>query len=212
MACRHEATILSSGHTLCLSVDGTVFSFGTSNSKAHGQKESIVILPKRISSLIHIKYVATSSTHTACINYDGDLYTFGSDCGGSLGIGSGRNNDFGFNVRKSLVNTLDQTCVPQKVKVPPCRQVCCGSYSTFCLTEDNLLYSFGMNNYGQLGLGDNKNYSYPQLIKSLKDVEFIACGELHACCKTRNNEIYFWGLNILEMMKNLTTPKQCITS
>ena len=56
------------------------------------------------------------------------------------------------------------------------------------------VYSFGRNYYGQLGIGNNESYYSPQLISSLKDVEFIECGGDHTFCKTLNNEIFCWGI------------------
>merc|ERR1712000_210112 len=65
-----------------------------------------------------------------------------------------------------------------------------------CLSEDGLVYSFGYNEYGELGIGNTvESYNSPQLISSLKDVEFIECGNEHTFCKTLSNEIYCWGNN-----------------
>ena len=36
--------------------------------------------------------------------------------------------------------------------------VFCGSYHTFELTEDEAVYSWGLNNYGQLGTDDTESY------------------------------------------------------
>merc|ERR1712232_257903 len=92
----------------------------------------------------------------------------------------------------------------------------CGYHFTMCLSENGEVYSFGNNEYGQLGLGNNENYYSPQLISSLKDVEFIECGGYHIFCKTLNNEIFCWGYNcdgqlglgnIIEQYQN--TPILC---
>ena len=86
--------------------------------------------------------------------------------------------------------------IPQKVNLPPCKHVSCGENFVICLTENGVLYSFGNNEEGQLGLGNNEELCYsPQKIESLKDVEFIECGSAHAFCKTLSNEIYSWGYN-----------------
>merc|ERR1711879_297586 len=83
-----------------------------------------------------------------------------------------------------------------------------------CLNERGEVYSFGYNSYGELGLGNNEDYNSPQLIKSLKNVEFIECGSEHVFCKTLNNEIYCWGYNFhgqlgLENNNNQNTPILC---
>ena len=83
-----------------------------------------------------------------------------------------------------------------------------------CLSENGEVYSFGYNGNGQLGLGNNQYFCSPQLIESLKDVEFIACGGFHTFCKTINNDIYSWGFNNygqlgLVCTENKNTPILC---
>ena len=91
--------------------------------------------------------------------------------------------------------TLPFTHIPQKVNLPPCKQILCGDHSTTCLTDNGFVYSFGLNSTGQLGLGNNEECDSPQKIELLKDVEFIECGNNFTFCKTINNEIYSWGAN-----------------
>ena len=115
-----------------------------------------------------------------CLDNDGNVYTFGNNEYGQLGIGD---------------KDLSHTSIPQKVNLPPCKQISCGYDFTMCLSENGEIYPFGNNINGQLGLGNNTILYSPQLISSLKDVEFIECGGDHTFCKTFNNEIYCWGKN-----------------
>ena len=66
-----------------------------------------------------------------------------------------------------------------------------------CLSIDGDLYSFGSNYNGQLGIGNNEHAKFdsPQKIDSLKDVEFIECGNAFSFCKTVQGDIYRWGCN-----------------
>ena len=70
-------------------------------------------------------------------------------------------------------------------------------FFSFCLTEDNELYSFGDNTLGCLGLEDKKisKSTTPQLICYLKDVEYMVCGETHVICKTYDDQFYSCGNN-----------------
>ena len=78
-----------------------------------------------------------------------------------------------------------------------------------CLNENGEIYSFGYNVNGQLGLGNNEYFCSPQLISSLKDIEFIECGGFHTFCKSLSNEIYCWGKNEYGQLglENITTQK-----
>ena len=158
-------------YTVYVTKDGDVFSFGYSFHCAHGHGEKQVFPPKKISTLTNIQSVVCSGEYSTCLDYDGNVYSFG----------------VGFDTKSAHI--------PQKITLPPCIQISCGSMFVLCLTEDRKVYSFGSNPHGELGVGNNNRYDSPQLISSLKDVEFIECGTFHAFCKTLNNEIYSWGHN-----------------
>ena len=187
-------------YNLCLSEEGSVFSSGTSNFGAHGYPVNHLILPpKKISSLKHIISIATGKDHSVCLDIDGNVFTFGSNQFGQLGIGFGDSNNY---------------CIPQKVNLPSCKQVSCGYRFTICLSDDNSLYSFGFNNYGQLGIGNNDDFQLPQKVESLTNVEFIECGGSHVFCKTLNNKIYCWGYAQfgrlgIQKRENHNTPILC---
>ena len=170
-------------YAVCLSSDGSVYCFGGSSNEKDEDVNTLIFTPKKISSLSCISGIACGGSHTACLDYDGNVFIFGKNHFGQLGIGVDE-------------NTLRGTCIPQKVNLPPCTQISCGYNFTMCLLEDGRLYSFGDNVNGQLGLGNfEKSYNTPQLIESIKDIEFIECGGNHTFCKTINNEIYCWGYN-----------------
>ena len=126
---------------LCISNDGNVFLFGYS-TYYHQDNKGGVLYPKMIPLLKNIKSLSTNEEHTACIDNDGNVFTFGSNIYGKLGIGIDG-------------DTLKFTHIPQKLKLPPCKQVCCGNSFTICLTESGEVYSFGYNERGQLGFGNN---------------------------------------------------------
>jgi Mg2+ and Co2+ transporter CorA len=52
------------------------------------------------------------------------------------------------------------------------------------------VYSFGQNNYGQLGLGKTTHQNTPQLISSLKNekIKNVVCGYCHTIITTGNLE------------------------
>ena len=64
-----------------------------------------------------------------------------------------------------------------------------------CVSEDGYLYSFGLNNNGQLGLGHTNTCNYPHKISNLTNIEFVICSHYHIICKSYNNKYYSWGDN-----------------
>ena len=185
---------------MCISSDGEVFSCGAISNGVHGHEEESVFPFKKIPSLKNIKSISCSGEQTMCLDYNGNVFIFGSNHYGKLGIGK-------------YANTLRFTHEPQKIDLPPIREVCCGSFFNICLSEDGEVFSFGRNSKGELGLGNNVDYNLPQKIESLKDVDFIECGIDFSFAKC-NNAVYCWGNNTKGQLgngntTNINEPTKC---
>ena len=75
--------------------------------------------------------------------------------------------------------------------------------------EDGFVYSWGINDYGQLGHGDTKDRYIPTLIDGLNKIKKIYCGGDYTMAingnkinfqkywnlKLENDELYVWGRN-----------------
>ena len=89
---------------------------------------------------------------------------------------------------------------PIEIPVPNAKfsQIECGKDFCLLLTTSGVLYSFGSNQFGQLGHGDTEPRTYPTVVKFFLDmkkrVDQISCGFKHSACKS-NNKIYSWGCN-----------------
>jgi len=181
---RVEPTIICRGdHTICISKDGSVYSFGYNRDGAMGhelnRRDYKGILPKKIPSLTNIMAIACGRDFTMCLDMNGTLFTFGVNDEGQLGIGKDK-------------ATFPSTHEPQKVDICPIRQISCGRDFAMCLSEDNEVYSFGE---GELGHGDLTHCLSPKKIENLKDVEFVDTRGESTFAKTFNNEIFCWGSN-----------------
>ena len=79
------------------------------------------------------------------------------------------------------------------------KQICAGAAHSLILTgkfflnfkfsnclENDEIYSFGWNDSGQLGIGNEIDQSTPQLISFFKNmkINFISCGYLHSFIST----------------------------
>ncbi|XP_071800528.1 X-linked retinitis pigmentosa GTPase regulator-like isoform X3 [Asterias amurensis] len=74
-------------------------------------------------------------------------------------------------------------------------QVSCGDDHTSFVTESGRIFTFGANEWGQLGLGHTKSTNKPGSIKGLKHegVVLAGCGRLHTIVCTRNHTLYSFG-------------------
>ena len=78
--------------------------------------------------------------------------------------------------------------------------VSCGNSHTCVLDEDFNVYSTGLNETGQLGLGSTGNVNvFTQVNTSFLDpgeiINFLSCGGYHTCVVTDKNNIYSTGDN-----------------
>jgi len=64
-----------------------------------------------------------------------------------------------------------------------------------CINNNNDLFVFGSNSYGQLGLGDTDKREKPIKHPSLSNIIDISKGGNLTFVKTSNNEIYAFGDN-----------------
>src|SRR5580693_9392206 len=86
--------------------------------------------------------------HSLIITEDG-LYSFGNNEFGQLGL----ENNTHQNIPHKITQFNSDTIV----------SIACGYYHSLVLTKDGL-YSFGHNNYGELGLGNKTHQNIPHKI------------------------------------------------
>ena len=76
--------------------------------------------------------------------------------------------------------------------------ICHGDYHTILLEKSRkIIYSWGNNHAGVLGLGDHKHWDVPQKIMFdfKSKIMYVACGNDHTMVVTKSNETYGWGYN-----------------
>ena len=65
------------------------------------------------------------------------------------------------------------------------------------LTPGGFVFAWGLNIYGQLGLGNTADYREPELIRTLacEQVVHISAGYLHSAAVTESGTLFTWGHN-----------------
>src|SRR5580693_3883370 len=127
-----------------------------------------------------INSFSSIASHSFIITEDG-LYSFGYNDYGQLGLGN--------NTHQNIPQKITQFNSSNIVSIA------CGDYHSFVLTKDGL-YSFGNNNFGQLGLGNNTNQNIPQKITQFNSdtIVSIACGVDYSLILTKDG-LYSFGFN-----------------
>jgi len=123
-----------------------------------------------------VRAVACGQAHTLAITDSGDLWVWGCGMHGVLGLNSDKD---------LFVPCLMSASHFGGAKV---EQVECGSEHSVAVTSSGQCWTWGCNQGGQLGLGDERNRRVPTLLvpESLDHTEIlmVSCGEAHTLVVT----------------------------
>uniref|UniRef100_A0A3Q3WPS4 HECT domain-containing protein n=1 Tax=Mola mola TaxID=94237 RepID=A0A3Q3WPS4_MOLML len=187
-------------HTAFLLEDGTVYTCGCNDlgqlghEKSRKKPEHVVALDAQI-----IVALSCGESHTLALNDKGQMFSWGLGSDGQLGL-----NNFEECVR-----------VPRNIKSLsdiPITQVACGYWHSHALSRGEDVFSWGQNQYGQLGLGINgQSISTPQIIQSLQGIPFaqISAGGAHSFSLTLSGAVFGWGRNKFGQLGLNDTNDRC---
>lgn len=208
-------------HTMALSDQGTVYGWGTYRDasgqvglQADGVKHKpTVILTLQNNPIIKI---ASGNDHTVALTKDGNIFTWGCAEQGQLGRIKGCFTSRGG--RRGLQYILNPKQVRDKKRLT-FKDIFCGSYSTFAVSQDGAVYAWGLNNYGQLGTGDLETLYAPTKVEALTSLisdnnkcVSIASGQHHTIVLDSSGKVYAMGraeygrLGLGEDAKETTSP------
>jgi RCC1 and BTB domain-containing protein len=158
-------------HTLVSTSQGGVYAFGKND---YGQLGIESHEPRHVPHLVAepladavVTHLACGYYHTCAVTSDEVVYTFGRNDYGQLGLGHHNNSR-----TPSRVTVLDNASVID---------ITCGCYHSIALSRKGVVYSFGRNNHGQLGLGDTTDAYVPQIVGGLSGqfIAHVAAGFYH---------------------------------
>lgn len=132
--------------------------------------------------------IAAGANHLAAVTVNGKIYTWGVGEHGELGR------------RIMERHKVGSSLIPRAINFNRSKKfvkVYSGGYHTFAVTSNNEVYSFGLNNYGQLGLGDEIDHEQPEEIELPEGfvVKEIGVGEHHTIILGENGDTYAFGRN-----------------
>ncbi|XP_065821674.1 probable E3 ubiquitin-protein ligase HERC1 isoform X4 [Labrus bergylta] len=174
----------SDGHTLAITVEGEVFSWGDGEYGKLGHGNSATQkYPKIIQGPLLGKAVVCVSAgyrHSAAVTNDGELYTWGEGDFGRLGHSDSQSRN-----------------VPTLVKdISGVGQVACGSSHTIAVAQDGrTVWSFGGGDNGKLGHGDNNRVYRPKVVEALHGfiIRKVCAGSQSSLALTSAGQVFAWG-------------------
>jgi hypothetical protein len=138
---------------------------------------------------LNITVIKCGAYHSLALTQSGEVYAWGSNYYGQIGCGD--NFDKSIPTKVKALNDI-------KIKM-----ISCGFHHSMALTENGCVYSWGYNEFGQLGIGNTKNSNTPKQIE-MKDIiiDKITCGAYHSLLLTNMGVIYAFGNNFFGQIGN----------
>uniref|UniRef100_A0AAR2KZP6 HECT domain-containing protein n=1 Tax=Pygocentrus nattereri TaxID=42514 RepID=A0AAR2KZP6_PYGNA len=145
-------------HSFALSLSGAVFGWGRNSAGQLGlNDEQDRAVPCHIKFLRSQKvvYISCGEEHTAALTKDGGLFTFGNGSRGQLGHDSTNNEPLPRRVLELMGTEVSQ--------------IACGKHHTLAFVPSTgLVYAFGCNAHGQLGLGTRGHAKIPMPVRNIQ--------------------------------------------
>ncbi|DBA04539.1 TPA: hypothetical protein N0F65_011087 [Lagenidium giganteum] len=196
-------------HTIALGGDGVVYTCGYNDNGQCGQGVTTRIphmteVQKLGESPIAQVHAYNGCEHTVLITQEGRAASCGYNYRGQLGHGNTTSESF-----PKMMRSLEGKVV---------RLVSCSYYHTILTCESGgreFVYTFGRNDYGQLGQNDAIDRKVPQLVEAMNDhqIASVACGQYHTMLVTSSGKVFGFGKNDygqlgVESVENQLLPVQ----
>ncbi|NXF11343.1 HERC5 ligase, partial [Smithornis capensis] len=112
----------------------------------------------------------------------GELFTWGQNTHGQLGVGS-------------QTTFIPQPQLVKGLKGVPLAHIAAGGAHSTAVSLSGAVYSWGKNNFGQLGLGDTEDRDCPSYVGALEHWKtvFISCGAEHTAVLSKEGLVCTFG-------------------
>jgi regulator of chromosome condensation len=135
-----------------------------------------------------LKKISSGAQHTLAL----------STCGKVYGWGDAESGKIGRNLKTR--NRNEQALKIEKVGAKNAIDIFCGNQHSFYINDKKQLFAWGLNNHGQLGIGNKFDTAVPTRVRDLDPFEGdyvvqVAGGEHHSIARTNDGLVYCWGRN-----------------
>lgn len=189
-------------HTVALKANGILWTWGWN---AYGQlgngtwnNSALWTSPQQLGTDTNWNSIMAGRQHTIALKSDGSVWSWGINAAGELGIGNNTGPETCYSSQKC-------STIPLQVTLGNIVRVAVGRRHTLALRADGTIWSWGYNNYGQIGNGTAANSHAPVQIPAIANVVSIAAGEYHSLALTSDGKLLAWGRNNFGQLGNGTT-------
>lgn len=171
-------------HTVAIKRDGSLWGWGDHSFGQLGLGDNAAQrynTPQRIGNDTDWVAISAGGFFTLALKSNGTLWAFGDNAYGQLGDGT-------FWSKKSPV----QVYAPGVTFV----KISAGGHHVLAISSTNELYSWGSNDYGQVGNGNvSIDAGTPVKISTANNWIMVSAGSEHSMALNSSGELYVWGSN-----------------
>ncbi len=171
-------------HNAVVKADGTVWTWGDNLSGQLGDGSiTAKSTPGAVPGFKQAVAVVAGFGFTAALKSDGSVWTWGSNEGGALGSGN--------------TNPSYLALVPEQADLAgfPVSTLAAGFAHVVAVIEGSVV-SWGGNNAGQLGVGDDISTPWAQFVPGPTQVVAVAAGVYHSMALDADGGVWTWGNNV----------------
>jgi uncharacterized repeat protein (TIGR02543 family) len=189
---------LGDDHSAVLTSNGRMFTWGYNAYGQIGNNTFIVQLtPTEITDKFYlidgdmIIKISMGGSFSSALSLNGRLFTWGNNFYGMLGNGTANDSALPNEIMSSF--TLNPLEIITNISL--------GAYHSAAITSEGRIFTWGLNNTGQLGDGTDVNTPIPkditsQFILSSGDIfTDISLGGTHTSVLTLEGQVFVWGNN-----------------
>jgi alpha-tubulin suppressor-like RCC1 family protein/sugar lactone lactonase YvrE len=199
--------VLHSGHNLVRCSDGTLVAWGANSfgqlgdSTTVNRNAPVAVVTTGALSGKAVTAIATNTNHAMALCSDGTLAAWGNNNSGHLGSGG------------VTPSTVPVAVVPGQRGSRTIAAIAAGAYHSLALSTDGVIFSWGNNNFGQLGIlgGNTGLYGAPMVAASNagaligKTVKSISAGFNCSYAICTDGTLASWGNNYAGVLGDTTT-------
>ena len=199
----YKKAISGTNHVIILSEQKNVYAFGCNEYGQIGVSPSKIFHHFQVNKLYekNVEDIFTGDEHSFLTKYEGGvkvLKAWGCNCNGQLGIGS-----YATKVNENYSIYVPTKVVFEGISKISVKKVDGGSSTSICLTDDNRVFVWGLNDFHQLGLNSKE-----KIIPRPKEIHFFnpkenpnnTIDEIYAnnqffySKNNSTNKVYSWGV------------------
>jgi alpha-tubulin suppressor-like RCC1 family protein len=187
-----------SNHSIALTKNGEIYGWGWNQwgqcGYGHIHIHEFNLIPIKVSALVGVKIsvISCGSEHSMALSVKGIVYSWGNNNWKQLGCPNGYRIDPYYTSENPYFTSEN---IIYRITDVFTKKISCGPVHSLLLSNDGVIYSFGMNEYGQLGNGEINSLKTPnRLNHSKKFIDIVShFKENISIALSFDNIYYIWG-------------------